>query len=211
MLLDEQVTRPMWTIVSRAYADRLRDEARPDDLLVFFLSGHGVRDESTSRYYFVSSNARFDDVKAQRFSDCLSFEDFAAFADVPCRKLVVLDTCHSGAVQQPLRQQDLKAALRSLQSDVVFTLTASEGSQEAVEQKGTQLGRFTGRLLEALAGAADQAAAGGDANGVVTLQEAFRYVSTAVAADSAGDEHAQHPTVGPIDLLDYAVVPLAGG
>jgi WD40 repeat protein len=211
MLVDNQVTRPMWNVVTAAYAERLRQEARPDDLLVFFLSGHGVRDEETSRYYFVSADARFDDVKAQRFGDCLSFEDFAAFSDVPCRKLVVLDTCHSGAIQQPLRQQDLKAALRALQTDVVFTLTASDGSQEAAEAKQRRLGRFTARLIEALEGAADQSDGQGRKDGIVTLQEAFQFVSAALASDSAGSDHVQHPTAGPIDLLDYSVLPLAGG
>jgi hypothetical protein len=207
-LLNENATRPMWSLITTDYAERLRREASPDDLLVFFLSGHGVRDEQTDRYFFVSANAKYDDLKSQRFADCLSFEDFTAFADVPCRKLVVLDTCHSGAVQQPLRQQDLKAALRALQDDVVFTMTASEGSQEAAEQQSRQLGRFTARFIEALQGAADEAARGGDANGLVTLREASSYVQTMVTADSSGDQQQQHPTAGPIDLLDYADFPL---
>ena len=208
MLLNDHATRSLWTLITSDAAARLQQEAQPDDLLVFFLSGHGVRDEETQKYYFVAADARFDDVKAGRFSGCLAFDDFAAFANVPCRKLVVLDTCHSGAIQQPLRQQDLKAALRALQTDVVFTMTASEGSQEASEQKGKQLGRFTARLLEALSGAADQSVQGGDEDGVVTLTEAFRFVSSAVPADSARDEQVQHPTAGPSDLLDYAVLPL---
>ena len=198
----------MWSLITAGYAERLRQEATPDDLLVFFLSGHGVRDEQTDRYFFVSANAKYDDLKSQRFADCLSFADFAAFADVPCRKLVVLDTCHSGAVQQPLRQQDLKAALRALQDDVVFTMTASEGSQEAAEEQSQQLGRFTARLVEALQGAADDATRGGDANGSVTLREASSYVRATVAADSARDQQPQHPTAGPIDLLEFADFPL---
>lgn len=208
-LLNDQATRPMWSLITTDYAERLRHEAGPDDLLVLFLSGHGVRDEQTDRYYFVSANAHFDDLKAGRFADCLSFADFAAFADVPCRKLVVLDTCHSGSVQQPLRQQDLKAALRALQDDVVFTMTASEGSQEAAEEQSRQLGRFTYRLLEALSGAADDARNGGDANGLVTLREASGYVRSTVAADSAGDPQQQFPTAGPIDLLEFAEFPLS--
>lgn len=207
-LLNENATRPMWSLITAGYAERLREEAGPDDLLVFFLSGHGVRDEETDRYFFVSANAKYDDLKSQRFGDCLSFDDFAAFADVPCRKLVVLDTCHSGAVQQPLRQQDLKAALRALQDDVVFTMTASEGSQEAAEDQSQQLGRFTARLIEALQGAADDATRGGDANGAVTLREASSYVQATVAADSSRDQQQQHPTVGPIDLLEFADFPL---
>jgi WD40 repeat protein len=209
LLLDEYATRPMWTVIAADYADRLRKEATPDDLLVFFLSGHGVRDEQTDGYYFVTANARFVDLKSRQFAECMSFGDFAAFADVPCRKLAILDTCHSGAVQQPLRQQDLKSAIRALQDDVVFTMTASDGSQEAAEDRGRQLGRFTARLVEALQGAADEAAHGGDANGLVSLREASSYVRASVAADSSRDDRPQHPTAGPIDLLEFAEFPLS--
>jgi uncharacterized caspase-like protein len=209
LLLDEHATRPMWSLITAEYAERLRRDASPDDLIVFFLSGHGVRDEPTDRYFFVTANARYDDLKSGRFGDCLSFEDFAAFRDVPCRKLAILDTCHSGAVQQPLRQQDLKAAIRALQDDVVFTMTASEGTEEAVEERSRGLGRFTARLIEALEGAADDAARGGDADRFVTLREASAYVRATVAADSAPGYQPQHPTAGPIDLLEFAEIPLS--
>jgi len=123
---------------------------------------------------------------------------------------MILDTCHSGAIHPPLRQQDLKAALRTLQEDMVFTLTASDGSQEAVEDKQRQLGRFTFRLVEALNGTADQPEHGGDANGVVTWAETVAYVTAAVTADSARDPdgNRQFPAAGPLELLDYASLPL---
>lgn len=210
MLLNEQATRSLWSAVTSDYASRLRGQVDPDDVLVFFLSGHGVRDERTNRYYYVTANARYDDVRSERYEDCVSFEDFAQFADVPCRKLVILDTCHSGAIQQPLRQQDLKAALRALENDVVFTLTASEGNQEAVEQREQRMGRFTGRLVEALRGAADGPATGGNEDGVVTLDEAVAYVRRQVVLDSQQDADGieQFPTAGPIDLLPYVRLPL---
>ena len=206
--LDGRATRSLWRNITADYAETLRQRVSPDDLLIFFLSGHGVRDERTGNYYFVTANARYQDIKAERYEQCLSFADFAAFADVPCRKLVILDTCHSGAVQQPLRQQDLKAALRVLQDDLVFTLTASEGNEEAVEDRQRRLGRFTFRLVEALDGAADVAQHGGNGDGIVSWREAARYVSENVASDSAGDAASQRPTFGPTDLLDFTDVPL---
>ena len=210
-LLDSQATRSMWKIVTSDYAEQLAQEVTPDDLLVVFLSGHGVRDEVTEKYYYIPADARYADVMSQRYEDCMSFEDLAAFGDIPCRKLVILDTCHSGAVQQPLEQKDLKAALRSLQDDLVFTLTASEGNQEAVEEKDRMLGRFTSRLLEALAGQADQTQYGGNKDGIVSLQEAVAYVQQTVQADSARDAYRQFPTAGPIDLLPYVELPLTRG
>ena len=49
-------------------------------------------------------------------------------------KLVLLDTCHSGAIQ-PLRSRDLKAAVRGLQEDMVVTLAATTGSEQSAEKK----------------------------------------------------------------------------
>ena len=144
--------------------------------------------------------------RGDKFGDCLSLEDFQVFSDLPCRKLVVLDTCHSGALQ-PLRQRELKSALRALQDDVVFTLTASEGGQEAVEERDRNLGRFTSRLLEALQGAADRQDGNGD--GIVSWTEVVGYVERMVTADSIGDEFQQYPTAGPSELLDIADFPLA--
>ena len=184
---------------------QLRAHVGPDDLLVIFLSGHGVRDPVADKYYYLTANARYADVTGRRYGDCLSLEDFVVFADVPCRKLVILDTCHSGALQ-PLRQRELKAALRALQDDVVFTLTASEGGQEAVEVRERKLGRFTSRLLEALQGAADQQE--GDGNGIVSWGEVVNYVQRMVTADSVGDEYQQFPTAGPLELLGVADFPL---
>ncbi|MCL4205272.1 MAG: caspase family protein [Pirellulaceae bacterium] len=206
-LLDQSVTRPAWSTTLDQYAADLARDVSPDDLLVIFLSGHGVRDTGTNDYYFVTADARFGDILGRRYADCLSFSDFAAFAEVPCRKLVILDTCHSGAVQ-PLHQRELKAALRLLQDDLVFTMTASDGSQEAVEARQRRLGRFTARLIEALQGAADRETGNGD--GIVTLDEAVEYVQRMVAADSAADPQSQHPTAGPTSLLPLARLPLTG-
>lgn len=205
-IVNDDVTRPVWKATLQHYADELREQVSPDDLLVFFLSGHGVSDPELDSYYYVTANARYLDVTGRQFGDCLSFEDFSAFADVPCRKLVILDTCHSGAVS-PLGQRELKTALRALQNDVMFTLTASEGGQEAVEQRERRLGRFTNRLLEALRGAADQQ--DGDHDGVVRWSEVVNYVKRTVAADSASQEQRQFPTAGPLELTGVADYPLA--
>jgi hypothetical protein len=210
-LLDRNATPSFWHHVTRSYADQLKDKVSPDDVLVIFLSGHGWRDEETSKYYFVTGGARSADVRAGRYSDCMSFEDIAAFSDVPCRKLVILDTCHSGAIgesrESARRYKDLKTALRALQEDVVLTMTASQGEEDAVEEKERGLGRFTSHLIAAISGQADNLH-GGNQDGTVSLQEAIRYVKATVADDSAQSEFKQHPTAGPAELLRYVDFPL---
>jgi uncharacterized caspase-like protein len=206
-LLNDRATRSMWNVVTSQYAEQMRYQVTPDDLLVIYLSGHGVRDEDTEQYYYVPSNARLADIKSQRFGDCLSLQDISAFSEIPCRKLVILDTCHSGAVQ-PLQQKNLKAALRALQDDMMFTLTASDGNQEAVEESERKLGRFTYHLLTALNGDADLGAQGGNGDNVVTLNEVIQYVKHSVERDSSGDTYRQTPTAGPDDLLPLVHLPL---
>jgi WD40 repeat protein len=203
-LLDDYATRPMWQIAIESIA-QLRPEVSPDDLLVIFMSGHGLRDEETGNYYYVGVDARYEDLVAHRFGRCLSLADLAPLADIPCRKLVVLDTCHAGAINPDLTRQ-LKSALRMLQDDMFFTLTASDGNEEAVELREKRLGRFTYRLLEALRGEADRQT--GNKDGIVTFSEVIAYVKQKVQADSAAELYAQHPTAGPRELLEVADFPL---
>ena len=202
-LVDSQATRSLWRICARSTLDQLRDQVGPDDLVVMYLCGHGMRDRRTGKWYFVSADADYRDLMNDQYNDCLSLSDLSVFASLPCRKLAILDSCHSGAVQSFMREDDLKSAIRVLQDDVVMTITASEGREEAAEVVEAGLGRFTSRLLEALSGKADQ-----DRDGEVSLREMVRYVSRTVAEDSRQDGMMQHPTAGPPDLIGRLNLPL---
>jgi WD40 repeat protein len=195
-LLEERATKPAWRFLTQQFAADFAQSVSPDDLLVIFLSGHGMRPPDGDGYQFITANARYSDVLSGKYDDCLSLTDFSQFADVPCRKLVILNTCHGGAIQ-PMMHRELKSAVRALQGDMLLTLAASGGDQEAVE------GRFARRLLEALGGAADD-----DRDRVVSFNETVAYVERTVAADSAGDAVRQTPAAGPKELLQYASVPL---
>ena len=195
----EDATRSRWTLAMDNLATRMRREADADDVLVIILSGHGVRDEESGEYYFLPANASFAEVMSRQYDKCISSRDLAKFADIPCRKLVVLDTCHSGAIS-PLQQRQLKSALRVLQEDMMFTMTASQGHQEAVQS------RFARRFAEALQGAADRQT--GNNNGTVTLAEVGQYVRAMVMADSADEATVQIPTLGPRDLVQQVNLPI---
>lgn len=196
LLTDRKVTPRLWREAVQRVAEKLRAAARPDDLLVFFLAGHGILDEQTREYLFVGHG--FDLSEFNREA-CISWRDFQLLADIPCRKVVLLDTCHSGAIQPP-RSGDLKRAVRRLQEDVIFTVTASTGEQRSAEKKSWGHGAFTKCLLEALGGRAD---ASGD--GVVTLDELVSYVKTAVPELTAG---VQTPTAAPDEILPFTSLPL---
>jgi WD40 repeat protein len=200
-LIGDRATKASWRVLTDDYAAKLAQGVAPDDVLLVFLSGHGLQAPDDAGYQFIASDARYADVMAGQYGDCLSMADLSAFADIPCRKLVILNTCHGGAAQ-PLLHRELKSAIRALQDDLLLTLAASGGEQEAVE------GRFARRLLEAIDGAADA-----DGDGVVTFSEAAGYVERTVAADSSGEDVRQTPSAGPKELLSFATTPLtrAGG
>ncbi len=202
-LLDRQATRPLWRIYAEATVEDLRERVSPDDLVVMYLCGHGLRDRRTGNWYFVTANASYRDLMEDQYQDCLSMTDLSLFSSLPCRKLAILDSCHSGAVQSQIRGDDLKAALRYLQNDHVMTLTASEGNEEAAEVVESGMGRFTFRLVEGLRGAADE-----NRDGAVTLDETVRYVTATVSADAEVDSMQQHPTASPPELIQRLELPL---
>ena len=205
-LVDRDATRPLWRIYAAQAAEDLSKVVSPDDLVVLYLCGHGLRDRRTSQWYFVTADARYGQLMNDQYNDCLSFQDLALLSHVPCRKLAILDSCHSGAVQPVMRNDDLKSALRFLQDDLVLTFAASEGEEEAAERRETGLGRFTTRLVEAIEGAADER---GNRDGIVTLDEAIDFVTDAVAAESEAEGLPQHPTASPARLIRKLRVPLS--
>lgn len=200
LLSDSEVTPASWRAALEQIAGELKKSSRPDDLLVVFMAGHGLVDTKSQTYYYLGHQARLDAIDSGDFRGCISWKDFHGLADVPCRKLVVLDTCHSGAIQ-PLQDQGLKTGLRALQEDVVLAVAASAGHEKAAELKTLGHGVFTKCLLEALSGRADDS---GD--GMVTLDEVVAYVTRSVAEATAGR---QNPSAGPGEILPFVTLPLA--
>ena len=208
VLTNDDVSPGMWRSVTSTYSELLTTEFGPDDVVLFLFSGHGVSDPGNGDYYFVTANARYQDLANGRYEECVSLKDLDAFKNVSCRKLVVLDTCHSGAIQPARLGRELKSALRLLQNDYFLTVTASEGTQEAIEDRDRQLGRFTYRWNEAMLGAADKRELGGNADGVVTFTEAVRYVKSTVPGDGKPNDKVQFPTAAPAELLPLVEIPL---
>lgn len=201
-LTDSSVTPNVWRSTVRQLESELRN-VQADDLIVLFVSGHGLVDEATDQYYFVTANARYSDLVRQNYRDCLSFRELMSWVDVPCRKIAILDTCHSGAIQ-PLDSEHLKTAVRSLQGDMVLTLTASEGNQLAAEYRGAQASLFTSAIEKTLQQFQDT-----NGNGLLDWNELAQQVRSLVSQQSLAGAVPQFPTAGPKDLLEIIDLPLA--
>ncbi len=199
LLLNERVTPQAWRETFAALHKQLRTDAQPDDLLVIFLAGHGFVDPQTQRYYFAGQGITRDEFQRGDYRSSIACDDFHLLADIPCRKLALLDTCHSGAIV-PLRDRQLKSVVRALQQDVILTLTASAGNEKSEERSEWQHGAFTKVLLAGLAGQADHSQ-----DGVVSLDEIVTYGQREVPQLTAGR---QNPTAGPAELLPFVHLPL---
>lgn len=199
LLTNRHATPERWRQTLQDLSEKIKTTTQPDDLVVLFLAGHGVLDRKTQRYYFIGYDFPLTALEAGNFSRCLSCDDFRALSDIPCRKLVLLDTCHSGAVQ-PLQTRSLKSAVRELQADVIFTVTASTGEQKSAEKEEWSHGAFTKCLLEVLDGRA-----GPPPNGIVRLDAVISWVKQAVPQLTDGF---QTPTAAPEAFLHHTTIPL---
>jgi len=201
-LTGPEMTRNNWLAIVHDKLSELQSTVRPDDVVIVFLSGHGLQDPETQDYFFVTANANYSHVRAGDFAHCLGVSEIAPFADLACRKVVILDTCHSGALQ-PLESDRLKSAVRLLQADLVLTLTASEGDAAAAEVVGHSHSLFTEVLGGALSAPLDT-----NADRLYTWPELVQQVRDGVLAQSTAMNVAQMPTVVPAELLPYIQLPL---
>ena len=65
VLENQQVTPAAWTKTLAELRARLVDHAQSDDLVVFFLAGHGIVDEATQKYYYVGHDFTLADLGAR--------------------------------------------------------------------------------------------------------------------------------------------------
>jgi WD40 repeat protein len=199
LLRNEQMTPEGWQKALATLKEKIKGTVAPDDLVLLFLAGHGVIDENSQKYYYVGYDLKLADYQKGEYARCISWDDFHWLDEIPCRKVAMLDTCHSGAIQ-PLRSSDLKTAVRQLQEDVIFTVTASTGEQRSAEKPDWNHGAFTKCLLEALDGADVKSP-----DGVVRLNQVVSWVRQAVPKLTEG---MQTPTAAPDDILPYTSLPL---
>jgi uncharacterized caspase-like protein len=150
---------------------------KPDDLLVLYFSGHGVRDEYGSLYLAVRNTNR------SRLRSTAIKSDFIREAMDQCRsrrQVLILDCCNSGAFAQGTKAEiggsvgTAKAFEGSGYGRVI--LTASDATQFAWEGDkiigGDAINSlFTHFLVKGLEGEADW---NGDGN--ITIDELYDYV-----------------------------------
>ncbi len=157
---------------------RLFANRQKDDLLLFYFSGHGIKDES-GRLYLSTRSTRKENGRL--------FEPSAVAASTlherinkskSERQVLILDCCFSGAIAQGLTVKDDGSVnvQEHLGGKGRAILTASTSTQYSFEQEGSELSVYTRYLVEGIEkGAADK-----DGDGWIAVDELHEYASIKV-------------------------------
>ncbi len=131
----------------------MAQEARPNDLCMFFFAGHGYRDEK-DRFYFMPYGG-----STNRLYECFSASDFKSAAeDINSKFVIFADACYSAGLMEGHRSaaaQHFVEQLRRSKNGMVL-YASSSGDTKSKEDVAWGNGAFTKSLIEAFNGAARQ-------------------------------------------------------
>lgn len=173
-------------------------EARPEDTIMLFAAGHGLRDRKDGRFYLVAR-----DSKADRLADtALDWQTIgAALKQAKGRVLVFVDACHAGALGADGTNDDAVAALLS-DNAAVTVVAAAKGRQESGEDIAAREGFFTAALLNAIG--PDRSKTDIDGNGAIELSEIYGRIKGEIVRRTNGRQTpwiARNQMVGEVPVF----------
>ena len=163
--------------------DQLFANRTSEDLVLFYFSGHGVKDYK--RKFYLTTSATLKDkqrIIVPPTAVAASYLQSQMTDSRSERQVVILDCCYSGAVVQGLTVKgepelsqniDIEAELGGKGRAI---LTSSNSTQESFIQDNSKLSIYTHYLVEGIeTGAADL-----DEDGVISVDELYKYTSKRV-------------------------------
>ena len=193
LLLDEEATLDK---LRTTLGTLLRRNAGKDDSVIIYWAGHGAAEQDVSspdgdglEKYILPYNADPKDL----YASAMPMSEIARILQrISSERLVFIgDTCYSGAsggrtIPVTGARANVSGAFleRLSQGKGRVILTASDANEVSVEKDELKHGVFTYYLLEGLRGKADL-----DGDGVITVDEVYRYVSMKVPQATGQNQH----------------------
>jgi hypothetical protein len=194
LLLDREADL---TTLRSVLGTRLKNRAGEDDMVILFFAGHGATERDVMspdgdglEKYLLPCGADLEDL----YASALPMREIQhVFNRIRSERLVfVVDSCYSGASGgrtvslAGLRANISEGFMERIASGRGRVILSASGANEVSEEdEALGHGVFTYHLLEGLKGPADA-----DRDGLITVDEAYGYVSRRVP-DATGQE--QHP------------------
>ena len=173
------------------------------DFVLLFIAGHGINDDRGS-FYFLPNDATFYSDGRIKKSRAIPWHQLKGILDLPARKLVLADTCHSeGLSGKKTRSVDNERFVKELQDTNAVIFTSSRGNEISQEDDQWGHGAFSFAILQGLNGKADL-----KKDGKISMKELDTYVSETVPQITNGAQHPITFTPGgygdfPLALIRY--------
>lgn len=179
-----------------ALGTHLKKMAGKDDMVIIYFAGHGATEKDVLspdgdglEKYLLPYDVDPQDL----YASALPMREIShIFHRIQSQRIIfIADSCYSGASGgRTISLSGIRANISDAFLDRIaggkgrVIMTASGANEVSAEDEKLRHGVFTFYLLEGLKGAADA-----DKDGVVTVDEAYRYVSTHVSRSTGQEQH----------------------
>jgi uncharacterized caspase-like protein len=155
--------------------DTLKDEARPEDVVIVYMATHGELREG--RYFLLTASTDYLMAEDLEKTSLMEEELRDRLSEITAsKKLLVLDTCKAGKLALAMNRGLSESSTLELLSRAVGTYVLAATTEIQNASEGYQgHGLFSWVLLEGLRGSADL-----DGNGIVEVDELKLYVKREV-------------------------------
>ena len=172
----KQLINPPQAVMAREI-ERWLQGCKPDDLIVLFFSGHGVKDDRRDLYFAARDTEKQHNRLMRSTATSARFVNDCIRSCKANYQVIILDCCFSGAFGDMMARDDGAVDLQDqLGAEGRVVLTSTSAVDYSFEEKGSDLSIYTRYLVEGIAsGAADK-----NGDGVISIDELHRYASRKV-------------------------------